>query len=153
MYRHTQKAPVYLFLLGNAFMLIVLGWISLHDVQPWVSVLGIVMGIIFLLFAMSFAQLTVMDDGDTLGIQYGPFRLFRKRILYAEIESVDRGRSAFIDGWGIHYLPWRGWTYNLWGFDCVILRVNGKVIRVGSDDADNLNAFLQEKVGSNGIGA
>ncbi len=51
-----------------------------------------------------------------------------------------------IDGWGIHYILGRGWTYNLWGFGCVKLTLGKKVIRVGTDDVENLAQFLRGKV-------
>ena len=64
------------------------------------------------------------------------------------IESVEPGRSSLLDGWGIHYFPGRGWTYNLWGFDCVVLRMKKKTLRVGTDDPDGLLEFLQSRVTS-----
>ena len=60
---------------------------------------------------------------------------------------MEPGRIAIIDGWGIHYIPGRGWTYNLWGFGCVKLTVRGKVVRVGTNDVENLARFLGEKTG------
>jgi hypothetical protein len=53
-----------------------------------------------------------------------------------------------MDGWGIHYVPFRGWTYNLWGFDCVVLQLGSKTVRIGTDDADNLLAFLERQIGT-----
>lgn len=50
-----------------------------------------------------------------------------------------------MDGWGIHYILGRGWTYNLWGFGCVKLTLGRKVVRVGSDDVENLVEFLKAK--------
>ena len=79
---------------------------------------------------------------------YGPLPLFRKRIRYADITAVEKSRSNVIDGWGIHYIPGRGWTYNLWGFDCVKLQLDKKVVRVGSNDAENLAAFLKQRTGN-----
>ena len=37
-------------------------------------------------------------------------------------------------------------TYNLWGFDCVKLEVRNRVIRIGSDDVENLVEFLRGKI-------
>jgi hypothetical protein len=73
--------------------------------------------------------------------------VFRKRIRYLDITLVQPGHISMIDGWGIHYLPGRGWTYSLWGFDCVKLTLGRKVIRMGSDDVENLVEFLRGKVG------
>ena len=76
--------------------------------------------------------------------------LLRKRIRYADITGVEIGRTGIIDGWGIHYIPGRGWTYNLWGFDCVKLTLGRKIIRVGTDDAEDLVKFLREKTDLSG---
>jgi hypothetical protein len=59
--------------------------------------------------------------------------------------DVKRSRSKVVDGWGIHCVVGRGWTWNLWGFDCVELRVKGTTYRIGSDDADALARFLQSR--------
>jgi hypothetical protein len=47
----------------------------------------------------------------------------------------------------VQYFLGRGWTYNIWGFGCVKLTLGRKVIRVGTDDADELAKFLGEKSG------
>ena len=68
------------------------------------------------------------------------------RVRYADITSVEPGNTAIIDGWGIHWVPWRGTTYNLWGFGCVKLTVGKRVVRVGSSDVENLAVFLKTKI-------
>jgi hypothetical protein len=60
--------------------------------------------------------------------------------------DVERARSSIVDGWGIHVVPFRGTTYNLWGFDCVKLTVGRRTIRVGSDDAARLADFLTRRL-------
>jgi hypothetical protein len=99
---------------------------------------------------LCFGDLTVRDEGDHLAIRYGPLPVFHKQIRYDAIASVTRGRSSLIDGLGIHYVPGRGWTYNLWGTDCVKLLVDGKVIRIGTDDAQQLTEFLLSKTTRSG---
>jgi hypothetical protein len=141
-YCHTQKAPVFLLLLGIGMLMLVLAWQT--PTPPGWLLIGI--GVLFLFLGLSFAQLTVEDEGDDLSVHFGPLPVFRKRIAYSDIKAVERSRSSALDGWGIHYIPGRGWTYNLWGFDCVKLQVDGRVIRIGSNDADGLAAFLQEKI-------
>ena len=56
-----------------------------------------------------------------LALRFGPLPVLRKTFRYADITGVEIGRTSVIDGWGIHYMPGRGWTYNLWGFNCVKL--------------------------------
>ena len=37
----------------------------------------------------------------------------------------------------------RGWTYNIWGFACVKLKLGRKIIRVGTDDTDRLAKVIR----------
>ena len=64
------------------------------------------------------------------------------------ITRVESGRSSWIDGWGIHWLPGRGWAYNLWGFGCAIVYLGNTVIRIGTDDVEGLVDFLNQKTGA-----
>ncbi len=118
-------------------------------VGAWMSQGAVILGVVGLLLifsALMFTNMTVRDDGEFLAIRYGLLPVFRHRIRFADISSVEPGRTSIIDGWGIHWLPARGWTYNLWGFQCVKLTVAGRIVRVGSDDVDNLVEFLSDKV-------
>jgi hypothetical protein len=71
-----------------------------------------------------------------------------KRIAYDQIDRAERSRSRWIDGWGVHWVPGRGWTYNIWGFDCVTLTMGKRTVRLGSDDAESLLAMISEKITS-----
>jgi hypothetical protein len=110
--------------------------------------MGILLGmaLLFALFALMFATLTVRDEGECLSLRYGPLPVFGKRIRYVDITCVEPGRTSIIDGWGIHWILGRGTTYNLWGFGCVKLTLDKKVIRVGSNDVDNLVRFLRARI-------
>ena len=92
--------------------------------------------------------MTIRDEGEWLALRFGPLPLLRKTIRYADITGVEIGRTRIIDGWGIHFMPGRGWTYTVWGFSCVKLTLGRKFIRVGTDDAQGLARFLAEKTGS-----
>ena len=110
------------------------------------AALGPAVAGIFVFCALVFGTLTVRDEGDHLVLRFGPVPVFGTLIRYADLTAVEPGRTSLIDGWGIHYIPWRGWTYNLWGFGCVKLTLGKRVIRVGSDDVENLAAFLKAKI-------
>ena len=101
------------------------------------------------IFTQAFHHLTVRDEDDCLAIRFGPLPLLGKRIPYADITSAEPDRTSLIDGWGVHWVPGRGTTYNIWGYGCVKLQVGGRTIRVGSDDVENVLAFLQGKIGKN----
>jgi hypothetical protein len=143
-YSHTQRAPlgIILYLTGITILAVALFAID----APAVPYILAAAGAITLLAGLMFGHLTVRDEGEYLGVRFGPLRVFRTRIAYAEMTSVEPDRTSIIDGWGVHYIPWRGATYNLWGFGCVKILLNGRVIRVGTDDVEGLTAFLQRKV-------
>ena len=94
------------------------------------------------LAAGMFAWLRIRDEDGWLVLRYGPLPLFRKRFSLGEIRSAEPGRTSVLDGWGIHWGPGRGWTYNVWGFDCVKLAVGSKTVRIGTDDPEGLLQFL-----------
>ena len=145
-YENTQHAPTHTILLGIAVVLLAIACFG--HVEPIGVVVLVGVAATLALVGEMFGRLTVRDEGDWLALRYGPLPVFRKRIRYADITAVEPGRTAIIDGWGIHYVPWRGATYNLWGFGCVKLSLGRKTIRVGSDDVDNLVEFLRGKIAS-----
>jgi hypothetical protein len=104
-------------------------------------------GLLIALLARAFHHLTVEDQGKVLAIRFGPVPLFRRTVRYADVESVEVGRTLFLDGWGIHYSIRGGWVWNLWGRDCVVVHFkNGGKLRIGTDDAENLVDFLEKKI-------
>ncbi len=107
----------------------------------------ICLGVSLMLIAMglSFMQLTVRDEQDGLAVRFGPLPLFSKLIRYEQIQVVEPDRTTVLDGWGIHYLPGRGTTYNIWGFGCVRLELDHRTIRIGTDDVENLVEFLRQQ--------
>lgn len=144
MYQHTQRSPAswVLFLLpATAFFL---AWYLRQD--PYMTLTMLVVGIVGCAVAFSIQTLTVADGGDHLSVRYGPLPLFGTSIPYRDIDSVEKSRSSLIDGLGIHYVPGRGWTLNLWGFECVKVVRGNKVLRVGSDDSENLVRFIDSRL-------
>lgn len=148
-YNHTQYGRWHYVLF--AFTLATLGGAWLARSQPSIVAILLAIAAIFALCGLMFGSLTLGDEGQWLALRFGPLPVFRKRIRYDAITDVEAGRTKVIDGWGIHYILCRGWTYNIWGFDCVKLTLGRKVIRIGSDDAENLAKFLREKTGSKGL--
>lgn len=144
-YEKTQYAPLHYILLAVALVLLAGAWMGRGEPGLVIALVGVAATLV--LVALMFGRLTVQDEGDCLALRYGPLPVFSKRIRYADITAVEPGRSSVIDGWGIHYFPGRGTTYNLWGFGCVKLSLGKKVIRVGSEDIENLVEFLRGKIG------
>ena len=144
-YQHTQRGPWHYVVVILGLAMLVAAWFVRGDPLGVTILTGL--GLLMFPTAAAFAQLTVEDEGDELAVRFGPLPLFGKRIPYHRITDVAADRSSLIDGWGLHFIPGRGWTYNVWGFDCVRLCVEGKQIRVGTDDRENLLALLRSKTG------
>jgi hypothetical protein len=108
-------------------------------------------GLLIGLFAPMFHHLTVEDQGEFLAIRFGSIPLFRRTVRYADIVKVEIGRTLILDGWGIHMSLRGGWVWNLWGRDCVVVRLKKGVLRIGTDDAANLAGFLDKKIGVRGF--
>ena len=99
-----------------------------------------------LVIAASFHHLKVVDKGDVLSVRFGPVPLFRKTVQYSDIVNVEVGQTLILDGWGIHMSIRGGWVWNLWGRDCAVVHLKKGTLRIGTDDAENLAAFLQSMV-------
>jgi len=153
-YNHTQHGRWHYLLLIFSAATLVAVWLTRREVGGWLiqrelAVLDVlvVAAAIFALCGLVFGSLTITDEGDCLALRFGPLPLLRKTIRYADITAVELGRTTILDGWGIHYMPGRGWTYNVWGFACVKLTLGRKIIRVGTDDAEGLVKVVREKAG------
>lgn len=143
-YSHTQKALLCLILYGSALLCFVLAW-QVGD-TPGIFIGGGV-GLPIGLLAQAFHHLTVVDQGERLAVRFGPVPLFRRTVRYADIDKAEVGRTLILDGWGIHYSIRGGWVWNLWGRNCVVVHFkNGVVLRIGTDDAENLARFLNSRI-------
>lgn len=143
-YRHTQHSPLYLLLYALAIMFLVLG-LELPN-EPFLKWFFAPVGLLMLVLAASFHFLRVEDEGDRLSISFGPLPLFRRSVKYEDIVSVETGRTTILDGWGIHMSLRGGWVWNIWGRSCVVLRLRKGILRLGTDDADQLAAFLNRQL-------
>ncbi len=111
-------------------------------------------GACFLIVAAMLGYLDVRDKGDRLSVRLGPLALFGTAIRYEDIESVGPTRTTMLYGFGVHGLPGLFLVLNVWGFDAVQLRMRrrhgiwfAKTVIIGTDDLDELLAFLQDKIG------
>ena len=145
-YRHVQHAPLCLLIYILALVFLVLGLVL--NTEPPIPWLFPPIGLFMLVLAASFHHLTVEDQIDRLSISFGPVPLFLRTVRYDDIISAEIGRTTILDGWGIHMSLRGGWVWNLWGRDCVVLQMRKGILRVGTDDAANLAAFLNQKIGT-----
>ena len=142
-YWHTQKGPWSVLLYALGAIMVALAWFLRQE--PIVPVILPVAGLVMLVLGASFDRLTGANEGDRLAIRFGFLPLFRKHIGYADIQTVDIGRTSLLDGWGVHLSLKGGWVWNIWGWDCVVIR-HGGTTRVGTDDAEKLAAFLRTRI-------
>ena len=144
-YSHTQMAPLCLLIYALAVVFFAVGYF-VQDAPP-IQWLFPPIGLLMLVLAASIHHLTVEDQGDVLAIRFGPVPLLRRTVQYADIGSVEIGRTLLLDGWGIHLSVRGGWVWNLWGRTCVVVHFkNGGTLRIGTDDAENLSRFLEVKI-------
>lgn len=143
MYFHTQKGPWHLILGALAVVLFGASWFVPDAVA---SAVLLAAGLAVLVLAPAFRELTVADEGDRLAVRFGPLPLFQKQIRYDDIRIVERGRTSLLDGWGVHWNPWSGWVWNIWGRDCIVLRLEHGIVRIGTDDREGLAELLKRKL-------
>jgi len=142
-YEHTQRGPWRWIGYAIVVALVPVLW-QVAD-EPVAVVLIAGGAALIMVTTEGFSRLTIRDDGDRLGVYFGPPPIARTQIAYRDIDTVEADRSTFLDGWGIHWTPGRGVIYNVWGYDCVRITADRRVIRLGTDDVDTLVAFLTAK--------
>ena len=144
-YSHTQTSPIRYILVVVITLSVLTGWLWRSEFWAWFS-MAFLAGVC-LLILLTMTTLTIQGHSDSLEVKFGPLPLFSTRIPLDDIRAFSATRSRVIDGWGIHYIPGRGWTWSLWGFDCVDIERQHSSIRIGTDDPQNLAAYLQIAVG------
>jgi hypothetical protein len=91
---------------------------------------------------VTFSSLTVEVDDSALVAWFGP-GVARKRIPLRDIRSVRTVYNPFFYGWGIHWVPWLSWIYNVSGTAGIELRMEtGSRFRIGSDQPEALAQAL-----------
>jgi hypothetical protein len=142
-YSHTQTSPLCLVLYGSSLACLAAAYlIGRTPTNFVVAGAGLLIGAL----APTLHTLTVEDRGDRLAIRFGPVPMFHRTVRYVDIVHVEIGRTLLIDGWGIHYSIRGGWVWNLWGRDCVVLRLRtGAMLRIGTDEAIELARFLENR--------
>lgn len=145
-YEHTQKAPLGLLLILLSGLILVETVMASHGIS--VICVSSVFAVILLFLGLCFGRLTVRDEGTFLSVRFGPLPVFRTSIPYFAITSVEASRICIFDGWGIHWLPGRGYIFNIWGYGCVRILLGDESVRVGTDDVDGLLNFLESRIES-----
>jgi hypothetical protein len=153
-YRHIQYSPLgWMFLLTAGLILAAL-MLSQAAVLPlnqdWGLVLVIILGVLGLItyagLCVSMHSMLVADERDGLLVAFGQWRFPRIHIPFSDIAAADVGRTTIWEGWGIH-LSNRGWVWNIWGRDCVVIhRRSGRTFLIGTEEPERLAAFLKSRI-------
>ena len=140
-YKHTQRGTVILaVMLGLAALFIGLG-LTIAAIRPLCFSAPILLGCTWL-----FHSLTIEITDRELSWRFGP-GLIRKSVQLAEIVSAKPVKTTFLEGWGIHWSPGKGWLYNVSGFDAVSITLRGgKRFTLGTDEPQVLAARLAEVI-------
>lgn len=147
-YSHTQSGRIHILLELVAIVLLAIIWL-LPDAEILLLVALTLAGGILFLLAMMFRTLTIREEDNSLLAKFGPLGVFRRRMPFEKMLSAEAGKTSFIDGLGYHWIPGRGWTMNIAGSDCVIIRlVNGSTLRLGTDDVPGLLAVIERRLGT-----
>lgn len=135
-YRHKQLGLVVIGVLVASIVLIA----ALAQSTGWHPAVLAVLLMLVVALAL-FYSLTVEIRGSELTIAFG-IGLPRFTYQLSRIREARVVRSPWFYGWGIHMTP-DGWLYNVSGFFAVeIVFVDGKKIRVGTDEPDALHRAL-----------
>lgn len=105
------------------------------------------LGLLFILLVFMlilFSSLTVIITREELIWYFGP-GLWKYRIKLRDICSVAAIRTHPVEGFGIRWWPGKGILYNVSGRQAVqIVRKNGKIQRIGTNEPQKLVQVLQE---------
>jgi len=152
-YHHVQRSPRCLILYALALSCFVAAWLLRNhepvERLPAVFATGVGCGFILLMTAAWNHYMIVADDGDRLLIRCGPipWPLLRPILIrYEDIREVEVGRITVLEGYGFGMMDPKDLLVVLWGRDCVFIRGEKGQVRVGTDDAENLAAFLTTKI-------
>ncbi len=141
-YDHVQRGRLAYLL---HFLVLPIAALGLLETSLWP--LFVVMAVVFEFLALCFHSLRVRDKGDHLLVTFGPLPVFRKRIDFADVADVEPARSSVLDGWGIHWIPGRGWIWNIEGRDCVRLHLrDGRQLRIGTDESATLADVVRARI-------
>ena len=144
-YRHTQPAWIILALMIPALGMLIAIYLNgaFGDAEKVIIQLTIV-----LLFgaAVFFSSLTVKVTEKEIIWYFGP-GIWKYRLGLDQVKEVKKGRSHPLEGIGIRWNPWKGMLYSVSGLDNVeILRRNGKLTRIGTDEPDKLVKAIQNRL-------
>ncbi len=145
-YDHSQVGWIVLISLGATLLVFSLQFV-LGLGSPKTSILGYLFFSGLTLFIASlFYKLRVVVNQEGIHLIYG-IGLIRFNIKPDHVRSVRIVRNPWYYGLGIRIIP-RGRLYNIHGLEAVEINYEDgreKLVRIGSDEAHVLKAYLEKK--------
>lgn len=141
MYKHTQIGRL---TIGILIAIGIAEFFAFKSLEiPPLGLLGMLA--IIVLIALLFGSLTISLTQDRVIISFG-IGLIKKKYPLAPIVRAEPVKNKWWYGWGIRFTP-HGWLYNVSGMDAVEIEFeNGKKVRIGTDEPENLaQAILESK--------
>jgi hypothetical protein len=149
-YQHTQVGLAIIFPIAITIVVfLVLLAAGVVPVPVWGAALAVLIAPLMLAL---WATLTVSVDEKRLLARFG-IGLIRKSIPLSRIASYQPVRMRWIHGFGIHYIPFRGWLYNVSGMQAVeIVTKSGKHTLIGTNEPETLCKALENALHNAPVG-
>ena len=141
MYKHTQVG--WIMVLAAAVVIFVIPVFLPHHPGAIAGVYAI--RFIGLVILFLFLTLTVTVGDGFVGFYFG-LGLIRRRFVLEDIVTCRALRTSWLNGWGIHGCPGKGWLYNVSGFDAIeLVMKNGMKYYIGTDDPSGLCEAIRKQ--------
>lgn len=138
-YRHTQNGTLMI-----GLSLTAAGFVFYYLLNGGPAWLWVVLALLAAV-GIVFSSLTVIIDDKNLTAAFAP-GWPRVVVPLTDIAQAQVVRNSWYYGWGIRLTP-HGTLYNVSGLDAVEIRKkNGKAVRVGTDEPEQLHRALQRAV-------
>ena len=133
-YHHRQFGTVIVASLSAA--IVFLNYIFLKSAE--LQAIQIEILVVLLAAIALFYSLSIEIKDETLICRMG-IGLIQKRIPLSEIRQARKVQIPWFAGWGIHYVPWRYWVWNVSGLRGVELTLSDGIrFCIGTDEPEAL---------------
>ena len=144
LYEHTQPGYAIRWGLGLGALVVLVTTLPLMLIQRAFVIVPVLVIAILVAIGLLFHAMTVQVSDAYLTLWFGPGVLKRRWVL-EEIVQVKAVRNPWWYGWGIHWVPGRGWIYNVAGWEAIeIERTRGSRVRIGTDEPQALLAAVKK---------
>jgi hypothetical protein len=143
-YKHTQVGfAIIIPVVAAIIVFLVMLAAGRLMVPAWTAAVVVLVAPLMLAF---FGTLTISIEGERLLAKFG-VGVVRKSIPLSRIESFQPIHMRWVHGFGIHWIPFHGWLYNVSGLKAVkIATKSGRRMYFGTDEPEALCKALEKAV-------